>query len=219
MKGESQMNYMRHLIINKDYNPAYTERELFEEKFPELLNKSFETVLRLKDIQQKIVEMLPQLKRQLPSNEELQSTEGKLNLLTYILVRSLYGFADKIWITIDKQCDDLAVKISKNELDGHSDTVDLEKLVKDVEYFPLEEFLNDHVSGLLRFSNIFNIFYCSQCIRDFEAIMGWTFRDIMGNISAHGITQQLLDAAINDSIPTTSSIGKLLDDDRMMRVY
>ena len=209
MKGESLMNYME-FLINKDYNPAYTERELFEDKFPELLNKSFETVLRLKDIQQKIVEMLPQLKRQLPSNEELQSTEGKLNLLTYILVRSLYGFADKIWITIDKQCDDLAVKISKNELDGHSDTVDLEKLVKEVEYFQLEELLNDRVSGLLRFSNIF---YCSQCIRDFYAIMHWTFRDIIGNISAHGITQQLLDAAINDSIPTTSSIGKLLDDD------
>ena len=136
---------MEFLIINKDYNPAYTERELFEEQFPELLNKSFETVLRLKDIQQKIVEMLPQLKRQLPSNEELQSTEGKLNLLTYILVRSLYGFANNIWITIDKQCDDLVVKISKNELNGHSDTVDLEKVVKDVEYFPLEEFLNEHV--------------------------------------------------------------------------
>ena len=203
-------------LINKDYNPPYTERGLFEEQFPELLNKSFETVLRLKDIQQKIVEMLPQLKRQLPSNEELQSTEGKLNLLTYILVRSLYGFANKIWITIDKQCDDLAVKISKNELNGHSDTVDLEKLVKDVEYFPLEEFLNNHVSGLLRFSNIF---YCSQCIRDFDAIMGWTFRDIMGYISAYGITQQLLDIAIGDSIPTASSIGKLLDDERTMRVY
>ena len=207
---------MEFLIINKDYNPPYTKSELFEEQFPELLNKSFETVLRLKDIQQKIVEMLPQLKRQLPSNEELQSTEGKLNLLTYILVRSLYGFANNIWITIDKQCDDLAVKISKNELNGHSDTVDLEKLVKDVEYFPLEEFLNDHVSGLLRFSNIF---YCSQCIRDFDAIMGWTFRDIMGNISAYGITQQLLDKAIGDSIPTALSIGKLLDDDRTMRVY
>ena len=214
-QGESQMNYMV-ILINKDYNPPYTERELFEEKFPELLNKSFEIVLRLKDIQQKIVEMLPQLKRQLPSNEELQSTEGKLNLLTYILVRSLYGFANKIWITIDKQCDDLAVKISKNELNGHSDTVDLEKLVKDVEYFPLEEFLNDHVSGLLRFSNIF---YCSQCIRDFDAIMGWTFRDIMGYITAYGITQRLLDIAIGDSIPTASSIGKLLDDDRTMRVY
>ena len=207
---------MEFLIINKDYNPPHTKSELFEEQFPELLNKSSETVLRLKDIQQKIVEMLPQLKRQLPSNEELQSTEGKLNLLTYILVRSLYGFANKIWITIDKQCDDLAVKISKKELNGHSDTVDLEKLVKDVEYFPLEEFLNDHVSGLLRFSNIF---YCSQCIRDFDAIMGWTFRDIMGNISAYGITQQLLDIAIGDSIPTASSIGKLLDDDRTMRVY
>ena len=215
-QGESQMNYMKKFLINKDYNPPYTERGLFEEQFPELLNKSFETVLRLKDIQQKIVEMLPQLKRQLPSNEELQSTEGKLNLLTYILVRSLYGFANNIWITIDKQCDDLALKISKNELNGHSDTVDLEKLVKDVEYFPLEEFLNDHVSGLLRFSNIF---YCSQCIRDFDAIMGWTFRDIMGNISAYGITQQLLDIAIGDSIPTASSIGKLLDDDRTMRVY
>ena len=214
-QGESQMNYMV-ISINKDYNPPYTKSELFEEQFPELLNKSFETVLRLKDIQQKIVEMLPQLKRQLPSNEELQSTEGKLNLLTYILVRSLYGFANNIWITIDKQCDDLAVKISKKELNGHSDTVDLEKLVKDVEYFPLEEFLNDHVSGLLRFSNIF---YCSQCIRDFDAIMGWTFRDIMGNISAYGITQQLLDIAIGDSIPTASSIGKLLDDDRTMRVY
>lgn len=207
---------MEFLIINKDYNPTYTKSELFEEQFPELLNKSFKIVLRLKDIQQKIVEMLPQLKRQLPSNEELQSTEGKSNLLTYILVRSLYGFANKIWITIDKQCDDLAVKISKNELNGHSDTVDLEKLVKDVEYFPLEEFLNDHVSGLLRFSNIF---YCSQCIRDFDAIMGWTFRDIMGNISAYGITQQLLDIAIGDSIPTASSISKLLDDDRTMRVY
>ena len=214
-QGESQMNYMV-ISINKDYNPPYPERGEFEEQFPELLNKSFETVLRLKDIQQKIVEMLPQLKRQLPSNEELQSTEGKLNLLTYILVRSLYGFANNIWITIDKQCDDLAVKISKNELNGHSDTVDLEKLVKDVEYFPLEEFLNDHVSGLLRFSNIF---YCSQCIRDFDAIMGWTFRDIMGNISAYGITQQLLDIAIGDSIPTASSISKLLDDDRTMRVY
>lgn len=214
-QGESQMNYMN-FSINKDYNPPYTKRELFEEKFPELLNKSSETVLHLKDIQQKIVEMLPQLKRQLPSNEELQSTEGKLNLLTYILVRSLYGFANKIWITIDKQCDDLVVKISKDELNGHIDIVDLKKLVKDVEYFPLEEFLNDHVSGLLRFSNIF---YCSQCICDFDAIMGWTFRDIMGNISAYGITQQLLDIAIGDSIPTASSIGKLLDDDRTMRVY
>ena len=49
-QGESQMNYMV-ISINKDYNPPYTKSELFEEQFPELLNKSFETVLRLKDIQ------------------------------------------------------------------------------------------------------------------------------------------------------------------------
>ena len=210
------------LTVNKDYNPAYTERELVGERFPELLNSADEATSHLKDVQQIIAERLPRFKQQLPSsNEEFQQSEGQLNLQTYLLARSMYGFAHMIWATIDKQCDELAVKINENDLDEHNDIVELKKVIKCAITIPFEEPLSDRITGFLRFCEIFNRFSSLVPGKDFSVIKrgGWMFRDMIGTICNYGLTQQMYDDAMHESDPTESNIGELLDSDEPMRIY
>jgi hypothetical protein len=86
---------------------------------------------------------------------------------------------------------------------------------------PLENIASDSVTGLLRLSSVtyefeyrlyFPVFHMEKA--------DWTFHDIMGTIASLGLCyEDLLRAAINDTPPTHTSVGKLLDDDTMQRVY
>ncbi len=86
---------------------------------------------------------------------------------------------------------------------------------------PLEEIVSDSVASLLRLSSVtyeferrldFPVFYMGKA--------DWTFHDVMGTIVNSGLCREdLLQGAINCALPTCVSVGKLLDDDKMRRVY
>jgi hypothetical protein len=86
---------------------------------------------------------------------------------------------------------------------------------------PLEDIVSDSVTGLLRLSSVtyefeyrlyFPIFHMEKA--------DGTFHDIMGTIANLGLCRKdLLQDAINCALPTCVSVGKLLDDDTMQRVY
>ena len=86
---------------------------------------------------------------------------------------------------------------------------------------PLEDIASNPQTGLLRLSRVtcefehrldFSVFHMEKA--------DWTFHDIMGTIANSGLYREnLLQDAINCALPTCVSVGKLLDDDTMRRVY
>jgi hypothetical protein len=86
---------------------------------------------------------------------------------------------------------------------------------------PLEDIASNPQTGLQRLSRVtykferrmdFPIFHMEKA--------DGTFHDIMGTIANSGLCREdLLQDAINYALPTCVSVGKLLDDDTMRRVY
>jgi hypothetical protein len=82
---------------------------------------------------------------------------------------------------------------------------------------PLENIASDSVAVLLRLNRVT---YEFEYRLDFPVVRYWTFHDIMGAVANSGLCHEdILRAAINDTLPTHTSVGKLLDDDTMQRVY
>lgn len=81
---------------------------------------------------------------------------------------------------------------------------------------PLEDIASDSVTGLLRLSSVIDRFKYTLGV----SVGKWEFHDIMGVIAHYGLCREdLLQVAINCAHPTCVSVGKLLDDDMMQRVY
>lgn len=202
---------------------VYTHAEILEDDYPELWDKAQELVVRLTALQEKIIPTLPKLHQQLPTNiQELPTPEAQINLQTYILARSLYAFAGKVFTLLDEQCTELAQALNEKDSDAEKDA--LAKVKRTLEILanaPLEEIVSDSVTGLLRLSSVtykferrmdFTVFHMEKA--------DWTFHDIMGTIASSGLCREdLLQDAINCALPTCVSVGKLLDDDTMRRVY
>lgn len=204
---------------------VYTHAEILECDYPELWDKAQELVVRLTALQEKIIPTLPMLHQQLPTNiQGLQTPEAQMNLQTYILARSLYAFAEKVFTLLDKQCTELAKALNANDNYAEEDALaKVERTLEILANAPLEEISSDSVTGLLR---LINVTYEFEYRLDFSVFhmekADWTFHDIMGTIAIASIGlcyEDLLQDAINSALPTCVSVGKLLDDDTMRRVY
>lgn len=202
---------------------VYTHAEILECDYPELWDKAQELVVRLTALQEKIIPTLPKLHQQLPTNiQELQTPEAQINLQTYILARSLYSFAERVFKLLDEQCTKLAKALNVEDSDAEEDA--LEKVKRTLEILanaPLEDIASNPQTGLQRLSSVtyefehrldFSVFHMEKT--------DWTFHDIMGTIASLGLCcEELLQDAINSTLPTCVSVGKLLDEDTMQRVY
>lgn len=211
------------MVYSSATRPVYTHAEILEDDYPELWDKAQELVVRLTALQEKIIPTLPKLHNQLPANiQELQTPEAQINLQTYILARSLYAFAEKVFMLLDKQCTELAKALNEKDSDAEDDALaEVERTLEILSNAPLEEIVSDSVTGLLRLSSVtykfehrldFPVFHMEKA--------DWTFHDIMGTIASLGLCyEDLLQDAINCAFPNCVSVGKLLDDDTMQRVY
>ncbi len=202
---------------------VYTHAEILECDYPELWDKAQELVVRLTALQENLIPTLPKLHQQLPTNiQELQTPEAQINLQTYILARSLYAFAEKVFTLLDNQCTELAKAL--NDKDNYTEKDVLAKLERTFEILanaPLEDIASNPQTGLQRLSDVtcefehrldFIVFHMEKA--------DWTFHDIMGTIANSGLCREdLLQDAINCALPTCVSVGTLLDDDTMRRVY
>ena len=202
--------------------PVYTHAEILEDYYDELWDKAQELVVRLTALQEKIIPTLPKLHQQLPTNiQQLQTPEAQINLQTYILARSLYAFGKRVFTLLDKQCTELAKALNEKDSDAEDDALaEVERTLEILANAPLEEISSDSVAGLLQLSRVtcefehrldFPVFHMEKA--------DWTFHDIMGTIASLGLCcENLLQDAINCTLPTCVSVGKLLDDDTMQRV-
>lgn len=202
---------------------VYTHAEILECDYPELWDKAQELVVRLTALQEKIIPTLPKLHHQLPANiQKLQTPEAQMNLQTYILARSLYAFEERVFTLLDKQCTELAKALKTRDRYAEEDALaEVKRTLEILANAPLKDIASNPQTGLQRLSDVtqefenrldFSVFHMEKA--------DWTFHDIMGAIANSGLCREdLLQDAINCALPTCVSVGKLLDDDTMQRVY
>ena len=198
--------------------PVYTHAEILEYDYPELWDKAQELVVRLTALQEKIIPTLSKLHQLLPTKiQQLQTSEAQINLQTYILARSLYSFAERVFKLLDEQCTELAKALNTHDRYAEDDALaEVKRTLEILANAPLEEIASDSVTGLLRLSSVIDRFKYTLGV----SVGKWEFHDIMGIIAHYGLCREdLLQDTINCALPNCVSVGKLLDDDTMQRVY
>jgi hypothetical protein len=207
------------LKLSQIKKPVYTHAEIIGNGYPEQWSKAQAVVSRLAALQEKVLPTLPCLHRSLPADYiQLQEFDAQMALQSYILARSLYAFASEVYALLEEQCTALAKALNACDIDAEEDALKLlERTLEILDNAPLDAIASDPVLGLQRLSYVTHQF---EHRLDFPVFGNWTFHDIMGTISHSGLFHKdLLQDAINDAPPTQISVGKLLDDDTMRRVY
>ena len=206
------------LRIRKGTLP-YTLAEIIDCDYPEQWSKAQALSNRLAALQERINSTSSILHQHLPADiKQLQKVDAQMSLQNYILARSLYSFAEKVFMLLNEQCTELAKALNDNDRDAEEDAIaKLERTLEILANAPLEDIASDSLTGLLRLNRVT---YEFEYRLYFPVVGNWSFHDIMGTVANSGLCHEdILRAAINDTPPTHTSVGKLLDDDVMQRVY
>ena len=219
---------MLKLKISKTSHP-YTLRELLECDYPELLEAAESMCVVLTELQNTIVELLPLSKRRLPFDiKQLAHVEKQANLMTYIYYHSLFAFADEVYTILNEQCTALAEALNSNDKTAEDASADeLEKTLQSLGRIPFDTLLNHGAVGLLRLEHFKDylrgkLILCVIPIFDHtgKIYAHWTFDDIIGSIVMNGLDHEgLLEDVINTPLPNASTIGKVVDDETLKRMY
>ena len=206
-----------------------TMRDFLELYHPDLLEAAESGCTLLTELQSALIDLLPRSKKLLPSNiEQLAGAEAQANFMTYIYYYSLFAFADKAYTILNAQCTALAKALDANDAEDEEKGVEnLEKTLEALGYVPFDTLLDHSAAGLLRL-DIFK--EPLQHRLDFPVIpvydengkhIGtWTFRDITGTMVRNGLSyEQLLTDCINAPLPDSTTIGKVVDDETLLRIY
>ena len=175
------------------------------------------------------MELLPQSQKLLPREiKQLADVEAQANLIAFIYHHSLFAFADKAYTMLNTQCTALAKAIDSNLKDEEKEAADkLQKTLKALSNIPFENLLEHSAVGLLRLEifkdnlqerldfNVIHVFDATGKLRGH-----WSFRDITGTIARRGLSdEQLLTNCIGAPLPCCHTIGKVVDDETMLRIY
>ena len=214
--------------FGKLYQP-HTMREFLEYDYPELLEAAESGCTLLTELQDALIDLLPSSQKLLPCNiEQLAGAEAQANLMTYIYYYSLFAFADKAYTILNAQCTALAKALDANDAEDEEKGVEnLEKTLEALGYVPFDTLLNHSAAGLLRL-DIFKEYLRERL--DFNVIPvlkangelrgNWSFRDITGTMVRNGLSyEQLLTDCINAPLPDSITIGKVVDDETLLRIY
>jgi hypothetical protein len=204
-------------------------REFLECHYPELLETAESGCAVLTGLQNALVELLPQSQKLLPREiKQLANIEAQANFMTYIYHYSLFAFAGRVYTIINAQCTALAEALNANDDEKEKEIVEnLENTLEALGYVPFDTLLNHSAAGLLRL-DIFKEHL--QHRLDFPVIpvydengkyIGtWTFRDITGTMVRNGLSyEQLLTDCIAAPLPNRPTIGKVVDDETLLRIY
>ena len=207
----------------------HTMREFLECNYPELLETAESGCAVLTELQCTVIELLPLSKKMLPSNiGQLADIEAQANFMTYIYHHSLFAFADKAYTMLNTQCTALAEALNSGLENEEKDAADkLQKALDALSNISFENLLDHAAVGLLRLE-IFKDYLREKLdflvIPVFDAtgkqIGDWSFRDITGTIARRGLSdEQLLTNCIKAPLPCCHTIGKVVDDEAMLRIY
>ena len=216
------------LIVNSITRHCYTLRDFLECEYPELLEAAESRCAVLTGLQNAIVELLPLSKRLLPGDiKQLADVEAQANLMAYIYHHSLFAFADKVYTILNEQCTALAEALYSNlKADEEVAVKNLEKTLQSLGNIPFDKLLDNSAACLLRLE-VFKDYLQERL--DFIVIpifdhtgkihAHWSFRDITGSIAMNGLDERLLNDFINAPLPGTPTIGKVVDDETLQRIY
>ena len=209
--------------------PAYTLREILECDYPELLDTAESGCAILAELQKALIELLPLSQEMLRRNgNQLANVEAQANLTTFIFHYSLFAFADKAYTMLKEQCSALAEALNSNNDEKEEETVEiLKKTLDALSRMPFDNLLDHSAVGLLRL-DIFKEYLRERL--DFNVIPvlkangelrgNWSFRDITGTMVRNGLSyEQLLTDCINAPLPDSTTIGKVVDDETLLRIY
>ena len=209
--------------------PAYTLREFLEYDYPELLEAAESRCAVLAKLQNALIELLPLSQILLPSNiEQLDSVEAQANLMVYIYHYSLFSFADKAYTMLKEQCSTLAEALNSNNDEKEEETVEiLKKTLNALSRIPFDNLLDNGAVGLHRLDTFKDYlhenldFLVIPVLKANGELRGnWSFRDITGTMVRNGLSyEQLLTDCINAPLPDSTTIGKVVDDETLLRIY
>lgn len=206
----------------KLYNEQHprTPREIMETEQEDLWSQATECVKKLSEIQTRIVELLPEYRKQLPSSfKEMEDSHAQYALANHIRLRSLYSLSETLCHLIEKRCEDLAKHSDHYDSEERETEEALQATIDASTEFPFDSIIDDKDSGLLRINDFrknvfeerldFGVYY-PNC----------RFSDIIGVIIGRGLLDEWLWKSVDESQdPESSNIKELLDDDKMVRVY
>ena len=216
------------LIVNSITRHRYTLRDFLECDYPELLEAAENGCAVLTGLQNAIVELLPLSKKLLPLNiKQLADVGAQANLMAYIYHHSLFAFADKVYTILNEQCTALAEALNSNlKADEEVAVKNLEKTLQSLGSIPFDRQLDHGAGGLLKLE-VFKDYLQERL--DFIVIpifdhtgkihAHWSFRDITGSIAMNGLDERLLNDFINAPLPDAPTIGKVVDDETLQRIY
>ena len=209
--------------------PAYTLREILECDYQELLETAESGCAILTKLQNALIELLPLSQEMLRRNgNQLANVEAQANLTTFIFHYSLFAFADKAYTMLKEQCTALAEALNSNNYEEEEKLADnLKKTLEALSRIPFDNLLDHGAAGLHRLDTFKD--YLQENL-DFLVIpvidangslrSNWSFRDITGTIMRHGLSyEKLLTDCINAPLPSAPTMGELVDNEEMVRIY
>lgn len=207
------------MLNNPNKRPPYTKREILQKEYPDFWCGANELVRILRELQNLIVELLPQYKKVLPITfEKLEDENHQIICLNYIKYRILYAFAEAVWKKTEQHCTDIATKPNDNDPAKAA-------LIHSFEVFdayPLEDIVGTDKTGYETMNEMIEKFE-PHFVFKVLSIGSWDYHDITGVIQSYGLKskqfEQLWKDALADSDPTKTSIGELLDDNEPERFY
>ena len=216
------------LILNKHMKGPYTLRGFLELDYPELLEAAESACAVLSGLQDATVAAVPQSQKLLPRDiKQLANVEAQANLMAYIYHHSLFAFADKVYTILNAQCTALAEALNSDLEDEEKEAADkLQKTLEALSRIPFNNLLDHAATGLDRLDilkdylqerldfNVIPVFDATGKLRGH-----WSFRDITGSIAINGLDERLLKDFINAPLPGASTIGKVVDDETLQRIY
>ena len=214
--------------FGKLYQP-HTMREFLEYDYPELLEATESRCAVLAELQNAVIELLPLSKKLLPSDiARLDCVEAQANLMVYIYHYSLFAFADKAYTMLKEQCSALAEALNSNNDEKEEETVEiLKKTLDALSRIPFDNLLDHSAAGLLRLDIFkehlrerldFNVIPVLKANGELRG--NWSFRDITGTIVQNGLSyEELLTDCVVAPLPDSITIGKVVDDETLLRIY
>lgn len=209
--------------------PAYTLREILECDYQELLETAESGCAILAELQKALIELLPLSQEMLRRNGNLlANVEAQANLTTFIFHYSFFAFADKAYTMLKEQCTALAEALNSNNYEEEEKLADnLKKTFEALSRIPFDNLLDNGAVGLHRLDTFKD--YLQENL-DFLVIpvlkangslrSNWSFRDITGTIMRHGLSYgPLLTNCIDAPLPKNTTIGELVDNEKMVRIY
>ena len=207
----------------------HTMREFLEYNYPELLEAAESGCTLLTKLQNALIELLPLSQEMLPGDiKQLADIEAQANLMVYIYHHSLFAFAGKAYTMLMEQCTALAEALNANCIAEEEDAAKkLASTLNAMSRIPFGNLLDHGAVGLLRLDTFKEYL---QDRLDFPVIPvydengkhigDWTFRDITGTMVRNGLSyEQLLTDCIAAPLPNRPTIGKVVDDETLLRIY